>query len=349
MSKSINRADFLECLKDGDNLVLDGRSPKEFAHAHIPGAINVPLLNDAQREIVGITYKKEGREAAVLKGFELVGPHFADIIRKVQGLAPKKELFIYCWRGGMRSGILSWLLSTAGFKVSRLDEGYKSYRSLVLETLLIPRNIIILGGKTGSGKTELLHHLSELGEQTVDLEKLAAHKGSSFGALGQPHQPSNEQFENLLFTELSKLEVNQPLWLENESRSIGSVKIPDSLFNQMRVARVVAVDIPIEVRKQRILEEYGNFPKIKLKECSARLEKRLGGLRTKLCLEALEENRMGAWLDYLLEYYDETYAYGMTLRDKATHTTLALNPDEKYPELAKRLCAMKDDVTQIVK
>jgi len=246
MSRLINRTEFLEAIKEEDALLLDARSPKEYKHAHIPGAVNVPLLNDAQREKVGITYKKEGRDAAVLKGFELVGPHFADIIRHVRSLGEGKAIYVYCWRGGMRSGILAWLLSTAGFRVYRLEEGYKSYRALVLETLKVPRNIIILGGKTGSGKTELLAELSHLGEQIIDLEKLANHKGSSFGALGQEPQPSNEQFENLLFTCLENLKNDQVIWLENESRSIGSVKIPDSLFDQMRVAGVVEVDVPTE-------------------------------------------------------------------------------------------------------
>ncbi|HNS12999.1 MAG TPA: tRNA 2-selenouridine(34) synthase MnmH [Bacteroidia bacterium] len=349
MSKLINRTEFLEAIKEEDALLLDARSPKEYKHAHIPGAVNVPLLNDAQREKVGITYKKEGRDAAVLKGFELVGPHFADIIRHVRSLGEGKAIYVYCWRGGMRSGILAWLLSTAGFRVYRLEEGYKSYRALVLETLKVPRNIIILGGKTGSGKTELLAELSHLGEQIIDLEKLANHKGSSFGALGQEPQPSNEQFENLLFTCLENLKNDQVIWLENESRSIGSVKIPDSLFDQMRVAGVVEVDVPTEIRKQRILKEYGTFPKQILKECSARLEKRLGGLRMKLCLDALEENRMGEWLDYLLEYYDETYAYGMSLRELANRRTLSLSPDENYPAFAKRIRDIKVEFTQIVK
>ena len=337
MQKLLNKIEFLEALDRPGCLLLDARSPKEYKHAHIPGAINVPLLNDEHREKVGITYKKEGRDAAVIKGFDLVGPLFSEIIRIVKAMGPEKELLVYCWRGGMRSGILSWLLEQSGFKVSRLDEGYKSYRALVLETLEIKRKIIIIGGRTGSGKTEILQHLSELGEQTIDLERHAAHKGSSFGALGQVPQPSNEQFENLLFNDFRKLNINDPLWLENESRSIGMVKIPDALFNQMREANLVDVNVSIEVRKERILDEYGHFPLEKLRECTARLEKRLGGLRLKLCLEALEQDRKHEWLDYLLEYYDETYAYGMSLREKSKCITLDLNEEESYKNFGERI------------
>lgn len=340
MPKLLNKQDFLSNYKNSGALLLDARSPKEYRHAHIPSAINVPLLNDEQREKVGITYKKEGREAAVEMGFELVGPHFAEKIREVKSLSSTKELYIYCWRGGMRSGILGWLLSTSGFSVYLLEGGYKSYRSLVLDSIKVPRNIIVLGGKTGSGKTELLHHLEKIGEQTIDLEKLAAHRGSSFGALGQAPQPTNEHFENLLYEELAMKDANSVLWLENESRSIGSIKMPDSLFDQMRVAPVLEVDVPIEIRKDRILADYGDFPVAKLKECTARLEKRLGGLRLKLCLQALDENRKRDWLDFLLEYYDETYAYGMSLRDKSNCRSISLNQDESFEKFAIRINEM---------
>ncbi len=337
MSKFLNKTAFLNALGSPQNILIDARSPKEYKHAHIPGAINVALLNDEHREQVGITYKKEGREAAVVKGFELVGPLFADIIKEVKTFAEGKDLLIYCWRGGMRSGILSWLLGMSGFKVQLLDGGYKCYRNWVLDTLKVQRRMIILGGKTGSGKTELLHHLQLKGEQVLDLEKLASHKGSSFGALGQDPQPSNEHFENLLFRDLRILEEEKLVWIENESRSIGSVKIPDPLFNQMRDAAVVEVEIPLEIRKSRILNEYGNFPVEHLKICTERLEKRLGGLRLKLCLAALNEGRMHDWLDYLLEYYDETYSYGMSLRDKLKSVSLELKTDESYNDFAQRL------------
>ncbi|TAH38808.1 MAG: tRNA 2-selenouridine(34) synthase MnmH [Bacteroidetes bacterium] len=345
MSKFLNSTAFIDAFDVPGRLLLDARSPKEYNHAHIPGAINLPLLNDENREKVGITYKKEGREAAVIKGFELVGPQFADMIRQVKTLGDGKELLIYCWRGGMRSGILSWLLGMSGFTVRLLDGGYKSYRNMVLNSLLEQRKIIILGGKTGSGKSELLNHLHNKGEQILDLEKLAEHKGSSFGALGQSAQPSNEHFENLLFNDLRKLNIEKPLWIENESRSIGSVKIPDSLFNQMRDAFVVEIDVPIDIRKKRILHEYGDFPVEQLKKCTERLEKRLGGLRLQLCLSALEEGRMDEWLDYLLEYYDETYAYGMSLRDKLKRTSLELNHSESFADFAEKL---KDNKPQIV-
>lgn len=329
-----------------EHLLLDARSPKEYNHAHIPGAVNVPLLNDEHREKVGICYKKEGREAAVIKGFELVGPHFAGIIKTVKAMGPDKVLYIYCWRGGMRSGILSWLLKMSGFKVFLLEGGYKNYRSLVLESLEVQRKMIVLGGKTGSGKTELLHHLADKGEQILDLEKLACHKGSSFGALGQLPQPTNEYFENLLHKHLSQLDPEQVLWIENESRSIGTVKIPDPIFNQMQNANVLELDVPLEIRKERILQEYGGFPVWQLKDRTARLERRLGGQRMKECLLALEENRKSDWLDYLLEYYDETYSYGMSLRDDTKRTSIQLLDGEEFADFALRLQSIREELFQ---
>ncbi len=346
MPKVLNIDEFLSALDATAPLLLDARSPTEFKHAHIPGAFSVPLLNDEHRHEIGITFKKEGREAAVEKGFDLVGPLFGEIIRKVKGLSNGNEVFIYCWRGGMRSGIMAWLLEMSGLKVTLLKGGYKVYRSVVLQSLSVPRKIIILGGKTGSGKTELLQHLADSGEQVIDLEKLACHKGSSFGALGQNPQPSNEMFENLIFSDLRKQNPGSPLWLENESRSIGSAKIPDALFDQMRTAAVVEAEVPIDIRKSRILSEYGEFPVPELRECTARLEKRLGGLRMKQAIEALESNRKSEWLDYLLEYYDETYSYGMSLRDSSMCTKLALEENETYKSFALRLKEMNESVFQ---
>ncbi len=342
MPKVLNITEFLAAMEAPGQLLLDARSPKEYLHAHIPFAYNVPLLNDEHRHEIGITFKKEGRESAVLKGFELVGPLFVEIIKKVKELSEGRLVMIYCWRGGMRSGILAWLLEMAGFRVYLLKGGYKAYRALALQSFQEQRKIIVLGGKTGSGKTELLDHLAAHGEQVIDLEKLACHKGSSFGALGQQPQPGNEHFENLIFHDLHKQDPTIALWLENESRSIGTSKIPDALFEQMRNAPVIEVDVPIFIRKERILNEYGSFPVSQLKECTVRLEKRLGGLRLKLAIEALENDRKEEWLDYLLEYYDNTYAYGMTLRAKNKCHSLELMESEVYYNFAERLKKLKE-------
>jgi tRNA 2-selenouridine synthase len=253
--------DFLNLIDREQALLLDVRSQREYTHAHIPGAVNIPLLNDEHRHEVGITYKQKGREAAVLKGFDLVGPLFADKVREVNSLSSKKIVFVYCWRGGMRSGIMAWLLSLAGYEVHLLKNGYKSYRNWVLKTLASQRKIFVLGGQTGSGKTEVLKYLEQFGEQIIDLEGLAHHKGSAFGALGQLPQPHYEQFENMLAKKLSACDPEKITWIENESNSIGTVKIPDALFTMIREAPVLEMIVNRTVRKQRIHNEYAHFPK----------------------------------------------------------------------------------------
>ena len=165
MSSLLTTEEFLNKFDNEGLLLIDARSELEFTHAHIPGAVNIPLLNNEHRHLVGIEYKKKGREAAVSLGFELVGPHFHEYIKKANELSDKKEAMIYCWRGGMRSSIMAWLLSMAGFKVFLLKGGYKSFRNLILSQFTLPRKILILGGHTGCGKTDLLKELKKLGEE----------------------------------------------------------------------------------------------------------------------------------------------------------------------------------------
>jgi len=187
-------------LKEAAHLpVIDVRSPGEYDHAHIPHAINIPLFDNEERAKVGTRYKQVGKDSAVLLGLELVGPKLADFVKKARRLnLTGQEVLVHCWRGGMRSGSFAWLLNTAGIKARTLEGGYKAYRSQVLAAFAEPARMIY-GGKTGSGKTEILHELAKQGEQVIDLEALANHKGSSYGAIGQEPQPSSEQFENKLF------------------------------------------------------------------------------------------------------------------------------------------------------
>lgn len=318
-------------------LIVDARSPAEFEHAHIPGALNIPLLDNEERRIIGTTYKQEGRNAAVDKGFELVGHKFGEMVRQVRALDPGDKLTVYCWRGGMRSGILSWVLTVAGFQVETLRGGYKSYRQRVLETLRLPRKIVVLGGRTGSGKTHVLQALLEAGEQVIDLEKIANHRGSAFGALGLPAQPSNEYFENLLAEEWQKLDADRVCWLENESRSIGSIKLPEAVYDSIRFSPVVQLEVPLDIRKRFILSDYGVFPREDLKACTLKIAKRLGGLRLQNSLHALEEGRMEDWLDEILVYYDKTYDYGNSLRAPGSIFNLTWEHGDTYASVASRL------------
>src|SRR4030066_383450 len=202
--------------------VIDVRTPSEFNTGHIPGASNIPLFEDEERKIIGIKYKKEGRTKAILAGLELSGHSMHSKLEHALRISREGRLLVHCWRGGMRSEAMAWLFSLGDIETEVLEKGYKAYRNHILASLSEKRNTIILGGMTGSSKTHILRHLKNTGHQVIDLERLANHKGPPFGALGQPPQPSSEHFANLLFNECRKLEVELPVWLEDESRNIGT-------------------------------------------------------------------------------------------------------------------------------
>lgn len=289
--------------------LLDARSEAEFGQSHIPEAVNIPILNDAERTIVGTIYKREGSERAVLKGFELVGPRFHNIIEEAINKFPEKKVITYCWRGGMRSQIISWLLSMAGFQIFRLEGGYKTYRTFTFEYTRSPINLLVLGGKTGCGKTLLLKMLENSGEAVLDLEKLANHKGSAFGSIGMGKQPSVEQFENLLAEKLITLEGAEVVWVENESRRIGKVQLPSEFYEQLITAPMMEIEKSLEERTVQLKTEYGNLPKEDLKSAVIRLSKKLGGLRTQQAIEAIELFDHDKWIENLLVYYDKTYSF----------------------------------------
>lgn len=306
--------------------VVDVRSPAEFLYAHFPGAVNRALLDNDERAMVGTTFKKNGREQAITKGFQLVGHKFADYIEDIKKIAPEKNVLIYCWRGGLRSNIMAWLLTTAGFNVSLLKNGYKNYRNWTLNQLQVPKKIIIIGGKTGSGKTELLQLLHKKGEQVIDLEHLASHKGSAFGGLGLPAQPGNEQFENELAMQWNSINAEQVLFLENESRHIGRISVPAPIFEMMRTAPVMELMVDTSVRKERILAEYGNFNTEDLKEKTNKIAGKLGGLRLKQAKDFLENNQLDEWCAMMLDYYDKQYEHSGSQRHPHTLTKIDCSP-----------------------
>lgn len=303
--------------------IIDARSEGEFAQSLIPGAINIPILNDGERVIVGTLYKNKGNEAATLKGFELVGPRFHDIQKSALSQFPDKKILIYCWRGGMRSQILSWLLTMVGFEVYRLQGGYKTYRTHCFDLIRGKLNLIVLSGRTGTGKTRLLKRLESKGEQILDLEGIANHKGSSFGAIGQDPQPTVEQFENLLAEAMMKLDSDRPAWIENESRKIGRLILPDQFYRQMLQAPLIDIQRTDAERVQLIAEEYGLLPKDELIQAVLRLKKKLGGLRTSQAIEAIVDGNHEDWIANLLIYYDK--AYDFDLEKHESKNTISLN------------------------
>ena len=195
-----------------------------------------------------------------------------------------------------------------------LDKGYKDYRRWVLAEIARPRPLRVLGGATGSGKTAVLHELAAQGQPVLDLEGLAHHQGSSFGALGQLPQPTQEQFENELAAALAVLPHDQPVWVEDESRTIGRVAVPGGLFEQLRAAPLVVLDVPREARVQYLAADYGCHDAGELAAAVLRLRKRLGGLVTKEALAAIAEDDMPRMVELVLGYYDKTYAHGLENR-----------------------------------
>jgi tRNA 2-selenouridine synthase len=292
--------------------VVDVRSPGEYTSGHIPGAVNIPLFNDNQRAEVGTVYKKEGSLQAVIRGIDLAAPEMSDKLRSAVALAPEKSLLTYCWRGGMRSEAMAWLFSTGGLTPLLLEGGYKAYRNHILTNLGRKRNFIILGGLTGSGKTHILKHIMSEGAQVTDLEGLASHKGSAFGALGQQPQPSSEHFANLLYSDLYGKKEEDPVWLEDESRNIGTVFMPDSFYNMMQSAPVIALMMSIETRIPRLLREYASFPPEQTIASVMKISKRLGGDRTREALEAIRNGDFATAIRITLEYYDKSYNYALS-------------------------------------
>jgi tRNA 2-selenouridine synthase len=324
--------------------IIDVRSPGEFAHAHIPGAVSMPLFDDDERAQIGTTYKRAGKDAAVLEGLDMIGPKMSAFVRLARKLNPKgKQVLVHCWRGGMRSGSMAWLLNTAGLEANTLTGGYKAYRNEVLTSFAQPHNLIILGGKTGSGKTDILKELAAQGEQVIDLEGLANHKGSSYGAIGQLPQPSSEQFENLVYEQWRHLDPDKVIWLEDESRNIGRCYIPVPLWQQMRAAPVAFLDIPRPIRVQRLVQEYTGIDHTLLVEATQRIERRLGGLAAKQALTALHQHDYATVADLTLVYYDKAYLHGLAERDAAKVHRLPIDTDNPA-QTASELIAWANQV-----
>ncbi|GAB2948708.1 tRNA 2-selenouridine(34) synthase MnmH [Hymenobacter coalescens] len=295
-----------------DAPIFDARAPLEYAQGHIPGAVSFPIFSDDERAQIGTTYKRVNPDRAVLLGLDFFGPKMGQMVKTAQKLAPGKEVRLHCWRGGMRSGAMQWLLELAGFKVHLLDKGYKDYRRWALAQFEQPQPLVVLGGLTGSGKTDVLHALARRQQAVLDLEGLASHKGSSFGAIGLPAQPTTEQFENELAWALSQTPAGTTrLWVEDESRTIGAVAVPAGLYGQMQQAPLVVLEVPRAVRVQKLAEEYGRHDPAALAAAILRIRKRLGGLATKEAMGAIGEGDMEKMVTLVLDYYDRTYAHGL--------------------------------------
>lgn len=332
--QKITIEEFLKLAKQ--HPVLDVRSPGEYTHAHIPSAYSLPLFSDEERKEVGTAYKQQSREAAIKIGLDFFGVKMRKMVEEVEGIVVNCQLstancvLVHCWRGGMRSAAVAWLLDMYGFKVYLLTGGYKAYRKRVLAQFEKEYSFNIIGGYTGSGKTLLLHELRNQGKTIIDLEGLANHKGSAFGSLENIPQPGQEMFENMLAQGLSDVNIKMTelkeskktngqqstvIYLEDESQRIGNLQIPMPLWYTMRKAVVFFIDIPFEERLNYITEDYGKQNKERLKEAILRIQKRLGGLETKNAVRFLEEDNYKECFRILLSYYDKWYQKGLMNRE----------------------------------
>lgn len=360
MPEILNPETFL-ARRDAGWPVLDARSPSEYARGHIAGALNLPVLNDEERAAVGTAHARSGTEGAVHLALRLAGPQLASklararvLIREGAGVPSSdagrrkssgKDVLIHCWRGGMRSRALAWLLETGGYTVHVLEGGYKAYRAWARACLARPVPVLVLGGMTGSGKTAMLTELARLGAQVIDLEGLAGHRGSAFGGVGLGGQPGNECVENALAERWRTLSPDRPVWLEDEDRRIGSVSLCGEFFEHIRTGPLVLVDVPFAARVERLVRMYtGPDRRDALVACVERLRRRLGDEAARHCVADIRADRYQEAVTVLLSYYDTLYARQIDKHARPLVRRITLNADD--PASAARLLLETEQIRQ---
>jgi tRNA 2-selenouridine synthase len=289
--------------------LIDVRSPVEYNKGHITGAMNIPIFSDEERSHIGSLYKQKGSIPAIQKGLEFVGPRMKKLAEEARSFAVGEQLKVYCWRGGMRSEKMSWLFELVGLHCQVLKGGFKAYRNQLLEDFKNLDNLIVLQGPTGSGKTDVLTALSKKGEQVIDLEALAKHRGSAFGHIGMAEQPTSLQFQNDLHAEFMKLDKTRKIWIESESLSIGKVYLPETLWESLNNASVIELSIPEKVRIERLVEEYGKYDISDLQTSTRKIGKKFGYKNVQDVLNFLEKGDLRNAAELLLNYYDKSYNF----------------------------------------
>lgn len=336
----LNINDFIQ--KSKSELIIDVRSPVEFEKGHIVNAINIPLFENTERAEIGTLFKEQGKDVAVAKGLEFVSPKMTHFVDRVKSLSSNKMVYVYCFRGGMRSNSFAWLMNTAGLKAFVLKGGYKAYRNFVLNDFALKRNFILIGGKTGSGKTGVLRELGNY-HQIIDLEKLANHKGSAFGSINEDKQNPQQVFENTLYSQLNSIDNSRPVILEDESQAIGYNRIPYALWLQMKQAPIIKLDIPLELRIPKLVEDYATVNKNQLKQAVLKIAQQLGPLNTKLCLLHIDAEQLADVARLCLLYYDKAYDY---LYENKKQPIISIQSDTMDPMInAKKILPLIDSIT----
>jgi len=315
---------FLEMAKSC--VMLDVRSPGEFQQGHLPGAISIPLFSDEERAVVGTAYKHGGRTTSIDEGLKFVGPKLQLLSRQARKLfesqSERKPVLVYCWRGGMRSKSMDWLLRISDIPTVRCDGGYKGCRTYLNHLMTLPRPYMVLGGMTGSAKTEVLHSMTRRKEEVIDLEGLARHFGSAFGNLDRHKQPTTEQFTNELAWRLMEVDDTiqshgpRPIWVENESRQIGHVYVPEPFHKMLRNAPVLEIERTEQDRLEHLVSMYGEASPKSLVDAFQRIRTKLGGQHAQAAIEHIERGELKEAARIALVYYDKTYCHGMQQHER---------------------------------
>lgn len=333
---------------DGYDDILDVRSPAEYADDHLPGAISVPVLNDEERARIGTLYKQVSPFAAKKQGAALIARNIARHLEEQFIDKPKSwRPLVYCWRGGMRSGAMAHILAQVGWSTAQLEGGYKNYRRHVLnelETLPAQFDFRVISGGTGSGKSRLLHALAAQGAQVLDLEELAQHRGSLLGRLPDQPQPSQKTFESRIWNTLRRCNTQRPVYVEAESRKVGTLNLPVTLHERIRAAACIRVEVPLQSRVALLMQDYAHFM-----AAPALLEERLRlltGLHSREKIDhwisLITQNDWHALVSELLtQHYDPAYrrSSGSGLLQLGNAYALELNTldAESLHDVAKHL------------
>jgi len=328
--------------------LIDVRSESEFAEDHIPGAVNCPVLDDTERARVGTIYKQVSPFDAKKIGAALVSANIARHIRTRFVDRPRAwRPLLYCWRGGERSGAFAHVLAQVGWHVGRLDGGYRAYRRAVvaaLDTLPAGFEWRVVCGLTGTGKSRLLRALQDAGSQVLDLEALAAHRGSVLGELPDAAQPTQKGFESAIWGVLSRFDSRRPVYVEAESRKVGNLNVPPALIGSMWASECIVIEAPVAARVGLLKEEYAHFLEqpenlIAKLECLTALHGRavIAGWREL----ALQRRWDELTADLLVKHYDPAYTRAIVKHypalERARRFQIDTLSDARFQELARQV------------